>query len=120
MTVRIMVSRLDLLPAAEDMDVRGIQELELTDGFLRAIFLHRSDEDIHDNNGASDSHLAPMTGKANWNDFCDTLHAVGYEGDLNFETFAQAVAAIKFDQSMLLPWLQLICATGEYMRERIR
>ena len=74
---------------------------------------------IHDNNGASDSHLAPMTGKANWNDFCDTLHAVGYEGDLNFETFAQAVAAINFDQSMLLPWLQLICATGECMRKRI-
>ena len=33
------------------MDVRGVQELELADGFLRTVFLHRSDEDIHDNNG---------------------------------------------------------------------
>lgn len=74
---------------------------------------------IHDNNGIYDSHLAPMTGKVNWNDFCDTLQAIGYNGDLNFETFAQTENVINFDKSLLLPWLQLIFATGDYMRKRI-
>lgn len=75
---------------------------------------------IHDNDGKNDNHLTPLTGRANWNEFCDSLRSVGYEGDLNFETFAQAVAAINFDKAMLLPWLQLIHTTGAVMRDRIQ
>ena len=63
--------------------------------------------------------MAPMTGKTNWNDFCATLHDVGYVGDLSFETFAQADSAFKFDARMMMPWLGLIYTTGACMRDRI-
>lgn len=74
---------------------------------------------IHDNDGKEDQHMAPMTGKTNWNDFCATLHDVGYVGDLSFETFAQADSAFKFDARMMMPWLGLIYTTGACMRDRI-
>ena len=74
---------------------------------------------IHDNDARIDRHLAPMTGKANWSDFCDMLCAVGYEGDLSFETFAQTNMAAKFDVRMIEPWLALIYTSGVVMRDRI-
>jgi len=75
---------------------------------------------IHDNDGRVDRHLAPLTGKTNWTLFCETLRAVGYEGDLSFETFQQAIVAWKFDDEMLMPWLTLIRQTGECFRKRIQ
>ena len=53
---------------------------------------------IHDNNGSSDQHRAPVTGTINWNHFCSALKNIGYDGDLSFETFAQTNAALKFDK----------------------
>lgn len=75
---------------------------------------------IHDNDGRLDRHLAPMTGKVDWNFFCDSLRDVGYEGDLSFETFAQSRAALKFGEEMLAPWLDLIYVTGKCFRDRIQ
>lgn len=75
---------------------------------------------IHDNDGRVDRHLAPMTGKLNWNYFCDSLRAIGYDGDLNFETFAQAMKAYDFGEEMILPWLQLIANIGLCFRDRIQ
>ena len=75
---------------------------------------------IHDNDGSSDRHLAPMTGKADWSCFCDSLRQVGYEGDLSFETFAQTRAALKFGEEMVQPWLDLIYSIGENFRNRIQ
>lgn len=75
---------------------------------------------IHDNDGRADSHLAPMTGKIDWPVFCDTLREIGYDGDLSFETFQQALAALKVDESLLMPWLTLICQTGEVFRKHIK
>lgn len=40
---------------------------------------------LHDNLGA-DAHLVPMTGEVDWQDVVRGLHAVGYEGVLDFET----------------------------------
>lgn len=75
---------------------------------------------LHDNDGRDDLHLAPMTGTVNWGVFCDCLKAVGYEGDLNFETFMQVRIAQRFDDGLLLPWLKLICTIGESFRNKIQ
>lgn len=75
---------------------------------------------IHDNDGRIDRHLAPMTGKVNWKHFCETLKAIGYDGDLSFETFQQANAAHKFDMDMLLPWMVLIRQIGDSFRKKIQ
>jgi len=75
---------------------------------------------IHDNDGSADRHLAPFTGKVNWTHFCQTLKAAGYEGDLSFETFQQANAVHNFDKELLLPWMMLICKTGECFRKHIQ
>ena len=74
---------------------------------------------IHDNNGAKDQHRAPITGTIDWNHFCAALREIGYKGDLSFETYAQTCAASKFDESMVYPWLKLICETGKVFRKKI-
>lgn len=74
---------------------------------------------LHDNDGIDDQHMAPMTGKINWQLLCDCLKEVGYNGDLSFETFQQARVAMNFDMDLLVPWLTLIQKTGESMRKKI-
>jgi len=75
---------------------------------------------IHDNDGQSDGHRAPMTGRINWNHFCDALREIGYDGDLSFETFAQAMAVGKFDEDLVFPWMSLIYQTGVCFRKHIQ
>ena len=74
---------------------------------------------LHDNDGSDDQHLAPMTGKVNWQVLCDCLKDVGYTGDLSFETFMQARIAMDFDMDLLVPWLTLIRQIGESMAKKI-
>jgi len=74
---------------------------------------------LHDNDGSDDQHMAPMTGKINWQLLCDCLKEVGYTGDLSFETFKQARVAMDFDMDLLVPWLTLIRQIGESMRKKI-
>ncbi len=75
---------------------------------------------IHDNDGAHDEHLMPLTGTINWKFFCESLHSVGYDGDLDFETFNQTDIVMNFDEDMVYPWLKLISSIGESFRKKIQ
>ena len=61
-----------------------------------------------------------MTGVINWAVLCDCLKQIGFDGDLSFETFLQVRIAQRFDDELLMPWLKLICATGESFRNKIQ
>ena len=74
---------------------------------------------IHDNGGIKDNHMAPLTGTVNWTTFCEAMKQIGYENDLSFETFAQTNKVLDFDAGLLIPWMNLIYATGEVLRKRI-
>lgn len=75
---------------------------------------------IHDNDGRDDLHLAPMAGTINWAVLCNCLKQIGYEGDLSFETFMQVRIAQRFDDELLMPWLQLIYKMGESFRKKVQ
>lgn len=74
---------------------------------------------VHDNNGTADQHLMPYTGTLNWDHFCDTMHEIGYEGDLSFETFAQ-VRASQLNRELVPTFLTAIAGIGKYFRDRIQ
>ena len=49
---------------------------------------------IHDNNGNyRDDHLLPGDGNIDWKGFLDTLHEIGYKGDLVLEAHHQSIEA---------------------------
>lgn len=73
---------------------------------------------VHDNDGLADSHLAPYTGTIDWSAFCAALKEVGYEGDLDFETFAQTKLE-RMDAEMVPAFLKLIATCGEHFRKKI-
>ena len=74
---------------------------------------------IHDNDSHADRHLAPFTGITNWENVCATLKAIGYRGDLSFETVQQTRRTAKFDPDLVQPWLNVIYATGVAFRKKI-
>lgn len=75
---------------------------------------------IHDNNGALDLHQPPYIGKLNWNDFCDALKEINYQGDLSFKTFGfPQGAADKISVDLLISWLTVICETGNHFKNSI-
>lgn len=74
---------------------------------------------IHDNNGAHDQHMAPLTGTVAWERFCRGLKETGYDGDLSFETFNQTNIVMNFDKSLVYAWMELIYKTGNCFREKI-
>jgi len=71
---------------------------------------------IHDNMGHLDQHLAPYMGTIKWDEFLKALHEIGYQGDLNFETFN---VLDSFPSELHRVCLQLIAETGWLFRERI-
>ncbi len=73
---------------------------------------------IHDNDGLSDAHLAPYTGTINWKAFYSALREIGYEGDLDFETFAQTRAS-RLDAELVPSYLKLINDCGQLFRKKI-
>lgn len=73
---------------------------------------------VHDNQEISDAHLMPYAGTIDWNDFLDAMHAIGYNGDLSFETFAQT-RKNKIPSELLPTFLSTIHAIGVYFREKI-
>lgn len=73
---------------------------------------------IHDNNGHNDQHLMPYAGTINWEEFCQCLAAIGYEGDLSFETFAQTTKK-RIPLELLPDFLRTIAHTGEVFRKKI-
>ena len=48
---------------------------------------------VQDNHGDHDSHLIPGDGSIDWKAFLDTLHAIGYTGDLVLEAHHQSIDA---------------------------
>lgn len=74
---------------------------------------------IHDNNGSSDQHLAPMTGTVDWNRFCSALKEIGYDLDLSFETFHQTNIAYELGEEAMFAWIKLIFETGNIFRKKI-
>lgn len=73
---------------------------------------------IHDNDFNSDQHLAPYTGTIRWNEFYNSLKAVGYDGDLSFETFKQTTAD-RVEDEMVMPWLKLMYECGVTFKNKI-
>ncbi len=73
---------------------------------------------IHDNAGELDQHKAPYTGTINWKAFYTALKEIGYDGDLSFETFNQ-VRLGEDAEELVIPWLNVICATGKLFRRKI-
>ncbi|MBQ8396840.1 MAG: sugar phosphate isomerase/epimerase [Clostridia bacterium] len=72
----------------------------------------------HDNNGVADQHLMPYVGTINWDDFCNSLHEVGYNHDLSFETFAQTRPS-QLNRELVPLFLKTIAEIGDYFRGRI-
>ena len=74
---------------------------------------------IHDNRGIADQHLAPYTGNIDWDRFCRAVHAIGYMGDLSFETFRQVSKDVVPDPIIADLYLGLIANIGKRFIERI-
>lgn len=73
---------------------------------------------VHDNNGQTDQHMMPYTGTVCWEDFCNSLHDIGYTGDVSFETFRQT--SLKTIPAELVPlFLDTIAGIGRYFVSRI-
>lgn len=73
---------------------------------------------IHDNDGMADSHLAPYTGSIDWKAFYTALREIGYDGDLDFETFAQTRIE-RLDEELIPSYLKLIADCGAFFRKKI-
>lgn len=71
---------------------------------------------IHDNNGIEDQHIAPYTGKLDWDRFIMGLRAIGYNKALSFETFS---VTRHFDRELLPDIIKLIASTGRMFSRRI-
>lgn len=74
---------------------------------------------LHDNDAVSDAHLMPFTGVIDWNYFCNSMKEIGYDGDLSFETFAQARRVEKFDPELVPELLRWICLNGKSFKKKI-
>lgn len=75
---------------------------------------------VHDNDGKSDQHLAPYAGVIDWDDFCRALKDIGYDGDIDFETFAQYRPEKIPDKRAVLPWLNLVAEMGRVFIRKIK
>ena len=71
---------------------------------------------IHDNDGWDDQHLAPYMGCADWNRFVKGMRAIGYRGELNFESHGLIST---FDKEIVPEVLALTSATGRLFARRI-
>ncbi|MDO4356321.1 MAG: sugar phosphate isomerase/epimerase family protein [Clostridia bacterium] len=71
---------------------------------------------LHDNNALEDQHLAPYMGVMDWDAVIRGLKAIGYAGNLSFETYNTLNV---FDEALLPECLRLICAAGRLFRTRL-
>lgn len=71
---------------------------------------------MHDNGGHLDDHIAPFNGTVDWELFLDTLKAVGYQGDLNFEAHH---AVSNYPVPLTEAALRLLAEIGRYFRKRM-
>ena len=89
-------------------------------GYIKALGSRIKAFHIHDNDGKSDLHLAPYTGTVDWEGFCRAVREIGYDGDIDFETFRQYGKNRMPESRMARPWLQLIAETGRIFIEKIK
>ena len=75
---------------------------------------------VHDNDGLRDRHLAPFTGTIDWNDFCDALKNIGFDGTMDFETYASHNKGLDFSEEMGLLWLNTIGKIGQLFIDRVK
>ncbi|MBR4888672.1 MAG: sugar phosphate isomerase/epimerase [Clostridia bacterium] len=73
---------------------------------------------MHDNDGVSDQHFLPFSGKFRWKEFLAALKETGYDGDLSFEVKVQAVPAAE-DPGYIPVILELIAGIGQVFREKL-
>lgn len=66
----------------------GLRQTELLGLKNPPLSLH-----VQDNHGNHDEHLLPGDGTIDWKEFLDSLHAVGYRGDLVLEAHHQSMDA---------------------------
>lgn len=74
---------------------------------------------IHDNLQLADNHLLPYMGSIRWRDFVPELKAVGYTGDICFETFAQTDKN-RLPAELLPTFLHLIFEIGKYFKQEFQ
>jgi sugar phosphate isomerase/epimerase len=79
----------------------------------RIVALH-----IHDNLQTGDSHLMPYAGSTHWEHFLTELKAVGYCGDLSFETAGQTKTA-RLPAPLVPAFLRVIAEVGGYFRSEL-
>lgn len=74
---------------------------------------------IHDNDMEGDLHLMPYSGTVRWVDLYTSLKKIGYNGDLNFETYKQT-DPYRCENEMIMPSLVFIRQCGEFFRSKIQ
>ena len=73
---------------------------------------------IHDNSGKDDNHKMPYNGTVCWKDFYEALKAIGYEGNLNFETFNQ-YQIHQMEAEFIPVFLKAIAEIGALFKKKI-
>lgn len=71
---------------------------------------------MHDNGGHLDDHRTPFTGTVDWEVWLDALKAVGYKGDLNFESHG---GITKYPTELTEAALRMQAAVGGYFKKRM-
>ena len=74
---------------------------------------------IHDNDTINDCHLAPYTGNIPWATVLSALKAAGYQGNLNFETYAQ-VSRPRLPAELIPEFLRHIATIGAYFLQQLQ
>ena len=69
---------------------------------------------IHDNYYNQDLHGFPFTGNVDWKGLMQTLHEIGYAGDLSFEFVYD-----RLPKALAPDYLKLLYRTGEYLRDEV-
>lgn len=76
----------------------------------RLIAVHVNDNHAH--NDYDDEHLLPFMGNLDWHSAMKTLHKIGFQGPLTFESHAVYPGQPK---ELLIPLMKFAVATGRYL-----
>ena len=73
---------------------------------------------LHDNWGDDDNHLAPYTGNILWQDVMEGLVDIGYDRNINFETYRQVLLS-RIDEETAPIWLRTIHDIGAVFARKV-
>lgn len=79
----------------------------------RIVALH-----IQDTEPTADRHLMPYTGSVRWEDFLREMKAIGYKGDISFETASQTKAE-RLPGALVPTFLRTTVEIGRYFRSEL-